>query len=157
MTTTSCRTIRVRLSAFRDDVLSIAAAHDVSTHLADCAGCREELREIDTVARLVGGATVAAPDGFDERLRARLAARRRSDDAWNRRGRLARRASLLAATILVALLAGLGPAIVRDATAPPPSINEDENLNLVLFGSPDLDDTRGPSLEDSPRGNGHSE
>ena len=74
-----------------------------------------------------------------------------------RRGRLARRSSLLAAAVLVALLAGPGPAIVRDPRTGPPSITDDQNLNLVLFGTADLEDTGGPSPEGLSRSEDQSE
>lgn len=157
MTTTACRTIRTRLSAYRDGALARGTTREVAAHLGDCTGCREELGGIDAVARLVAGAAVTAPSGFDERVRARLGARALAEEAWARRGRLARRSSLLAAAVLVALLAGLGPAIVRDPRTGPPSITDDQNLNLVLFGTTDLEDTGGPSPEGLSRTEDRSE
>ena len=46
-----------------------------------------------------------------------------------------------AAAVLVAVLAGLGPRLVRDTRTAAPAITDDQNLNLVLFGSSDIDDT----------------
>jgi len=141
MTTTACRTIRSRLSAYRDGALAPGAARDVAAHLEGCDGCREELAGIDAVARLVAGAGVIAPPGFEERLRARLHGKGLTEKAWASRGRVARRASLAAAAVLVAALAGLGPRLVRDTRTAAPAITDDQNLNLVLFGFPDIDDT----------------
>jgi len=105
----------------------------------------KELAGIDAVARLVAGTAIAARPGFDDRLQARLRARRIGGDAWARRARLARRASLPAAALLVALLAGLGPAIVHDTRTAAPSIVDDETLNIVLFGAADPIDPAGSS------------
>jgi len=143
MTAASCGTVRTKLSAYRDGPLDDAAALDVERHLEVCAGCREELAGIDEVARLVTGTAIAAPPGFGDRLQARLRARRAAENAWAHRARLARRASLLAAALLVALLAGLGPAIVRDTRTVDPSIVDDETLNFVLFGAADSIDPAG--------------
>ncbi len=148
MTTAPCETLRARLSAYRDGALDDATALDVRRHLDACAGCCEELVGIEAVARLVAGAAIAAPSGFDERLQARLRARGAAEIAWALRARLARRASLVAAALLVALLAGLGPTIVRDSRTASPSILDDQTLNLVLFGADDPVDPAGSSTSE---------
>jgi hypothetical protein len=70
---------------------------------------------------------------------------------------MARRASLLAAGFLVALAAGLGPAIVRGDRSGPPSLSDEQNLNLVLFGTTDVEGAAGPSHEDPSRSEGRSQ
>jgi anti-sigma factor RsiW len=157
MTTAACEMIGARLSAYRDGALPPGAARDVAAHLRECSGCRARLAGIEAVARLVAGAALPAPPGFDERLRARLRAKGLAEEAWARRGRLARRASLLAAGLLVVLAAGLGPAIVRGDRSGPPSLSDEQNLNLVLFGTTDVEGAANPSPEGRSRSGSRSE
>ncbi len=130
-----CDEIRSRLSAYHDGEIPADARARIEAHVARCAACHEELDAITRVARLVADATAAAGPGFDARLATRLETKRRAEDLWARRGRLARRMSLAAAAVLVAALVGLGPTLLRADRAGFAPQSDDEIINLALYGS----------------------
>ncbi len=130
-----CEEIRSRLTAYHDGVISPDAHARIEAHLAGCAACREELNAITRVARLVAHASAAAGPGFDARLASRLKAKRYVEDLWARRGRLARRMSLVAAAVLVAALVGLGPTLLRGDRTSASAQSDDELIDLALYGS----------------------
>lgn len=129
---TRCEAIRPRLSARHDAALGPAEAARVDAHLEACASCREELAALTAVAALVGEAAVDAGPDLEARVARALAARRASRDAWAARGRLARRLSLYAAAVLVAVLIGLGPTVLRVTRPSQGSVSDDQLLYLAL-------------------------
>jgi anti-sigma factor RsiW len=130
-----CDEIRPRLSSYQDGEIPADARARIEAHLERCTACRDELEAIARVARLVAGAAVAASPGFEGRLAARLETKHRVEDLWARRGRLARRACLVAAAVLVAALVGLGPTLLRSDRSGTFAYNDDEIINLALYGS----------------------
>ena len=91
----------------------------LSAHLAACAACREFRRGREALVGLIGGLErVSAPDDFEFRLRARMAARNSSQSAPLRRLRLA--PALTAAAVAACLLVAASISLRNDPPAAPP-------------------------------------
>jgi anti-sigma factor RsiW len=133
MNPTPCDDLRPRLSAYRDGALAPGRRRAIEAHLEGCAGCRGELESIARVAGHVAAAAAVARPGFEARLRARLETRRRTNEAWASRARLARRLSLVSAALLVVAVTGLGPALLRDWREARTEASDEEILQIALF------------------------
>ncbi len=140
----SCKEIRLRLSAYHDGALAPDRRAAIDSHLADCDGCRSELEATARLAAIVAGAALEARPGFEARLRAQLETQGQEVEPWAARARLARQLSLLSAAVLVAAVAGLGPALLRDWRQARLDASDAQVLQLALFG-PTESETNGSS------------
>lgn len=108
--TCSARVTPERLSTWRDGLLPTAEAEWLATHTAGCAACRERLRDYDQIGSALRGQLIprSSADPWLA-MRQRIAGERRGVwrlpraemPAWGRLG------AVMAATLLVALFAGL--------------------------------------------------
>ena len=139
--TNNCDMIRGRLSAYHDGELSTEERQAIDGHLPGCSVCAGELAATAATSRLVSLSGVSARPGFEDRLLERIRARQTARAAWSRRARVARRMSLLAAAILVVVLAGLSPLLIRDRhSATTTSASDDDPIYVALFGPAEADD-----------------
>lgn len=125
-----CRAARRKLSAYTDGALALYEMVALKEHLSGCAACREELRALREVNRLLAETAGAEPEidwrAFEADLSARLARERL--DPWNRpwyrRERVLRRAAAAACALLVLVGAGvwlngwLKPSLLDTPTGP---------------------------------------
>lgn len=106
----------------------VAPAGALGAHLDACAACRGFRRERESLVSLLGGlGSVAAPEDFEFRLRARMARRRASEKSLLRRFTLA--PALAAAAVTVCVLAAAAvylrtqPGSQTVAHAPAPAVS----------------------------------
>lgn len=86
-----CETTKALLSEFHDEILGVATAWQVQTHLADCAACTKLSREMLALRRALRGLPARQPSAqFDSNLAQRLALTRRPQKSrgWDRFGGL---------------------------------------------------------------------
>ncbi len=75
---TDCGDVRAEFSALLDGELTQDERDGVERHLGDCAECLRELHQMQRVNHLYGDLPrVTAPEGFEERIRAAVAPKRR--------------------------------------------------------------------------------
>ena len=74
----NCQTVKALLSEFADERLDAATAWQVQTHLADCRGCGQISRDLESVGRMLKTLPTVGPSAqFDAALAQRLALTRR--------------------------------------------------------------------------------
>lgn len=124
----SCRWVDEALEAFVDGELEAAVEDRVRTHVAGCRRCRESLGLAGRIRHELAELAVPCPDGVEEGLRRRLAARERP--SW----RQALRLLPIAATI--AALAVLGVVLLLRSGEAKPDPAEiaaaEEQIRLAL-------------------------
>jgi anti-sigma factor RsiW len=102
---TACRDIERELVAFSSGELESAQRASVREHLDRCASCRAELaREWDLRRTLGSLPAIPAPDDFDGRILAAVHAVGRNSFVRRNRVRLTAAATLIAASVVLALM-----------------------------------------------------
>jgi anti-sigma factor RsiW len=98
----ACERVRSRLGAYADGELGDDLRREFAEHLADCAGCAEELASLRALGALLGRLpTPPAPLGLESAI---LGAALRSDMRVRRSSRLWSSVLGVAAALLVALV-----------------------------------------------------
>jgi anti-sigma factor RsiW len=67
-----CQAIQAQLSAWLDDELSEAAGAMLTAHLAGCAACREEWRQLTALDAALGNLAAPVPMGLASRVAAKV-------------------------------------------------------------------------------------
>lgn len=74
----NCETVKPLLSEMVDERLDAATAWQVQAHVADCAGCGQVRRDMETLVHALGALPARKPSaGFDSALAQRIALTRR--------------------------------------------------------------------------------
>lgn len=64
-----CDKIRIKLSAYLDNELESEISRRVEEHLAECSGCRKELKTLKTInRRIMDFPWLRVSEGFDEKI-----------------------------------------------------------------------------------------
>lgn len=64
-----CDEIRIKLSAYLDNELESEISGRVEEHLAECSGCRKELKTLKTInRRIMDFPRILVPEGFVEKI-----------------------------------------------------------------------------------------
>jgi anti-sigma factor RsiW len=71
-TAMECQAIQAQLSAWLDDELSEAAGAMLTAHLAGCAACREEWRQLTALDAALGNLAAPVPMGLASRVAAKV-------------------------------------------------------------------------------------